>query len=101
MEWKAIEHVVARHGGVVPPVSSIKAGIGHAPGASGAFDAIASIAMLNAQTVVGAAVDMPDVIFAGAPIVFAKQSLSFDHVLSNSFGFGGSCASLMFARIAA
>jgi len=101
MEWKAIERVAARHGSVVPPVSSIKAAIGHAPGASGAFDAIASIAMLDAQVVVGAAVDMPDAIFANTPIVFAKRALAFDQVLSNSFGFGGSCASLMFARAAA
>jgi 3-oxoacyl-[acyl-carrier-protein] synthase-1 len=43
-------------------------------------------------------VDTPDPDFVDAPLLNANRAQRIDSVLSNSFGFGGSCASLLFRR---
>ncbi|HEY4294150.1 beta-ketoacyl-[acyl-carrier-protein] synthase family protein [Luteibacter sp.] len=98
-EWEALRRVFADRGGDVPPMSSIKGLIGHAPAAAGALDAIASIAMMTEGVLLGGA--MPahrDPAFAEAPLIDGELVLLVDSVLSNSFGFGGSCAALMIRR---
>lgn len=98
-EWQAIEAVFAEHGAPVPPLSSVKGQLGHAPGAAGALDAIAGLLMMrHGFLAAGRAVDTPDPDFAAAPLLAANRAQRVDSVLSNSFGFGGSCASLLFAR---
>jgi 3-oxoacyl-[acyl-carrier-protein] synthase-1 len=78
-------------------MSSIKGLIGHAPGAAGALDAIAGLLMLREGFLApGTRIDAPDPAFAAAPLLAAVEERHIGSVLSNSFGFGGSCVSLLF-----
>jgi 3-oxoacyl-[acyl-carrier-protein] synthase-1 len=96
-EWQAIEQVFRERDAVPPPMSSIKGLIGHAPGAAGALDAIAGLLMMRHDFLAaGSAIETPDPAFAEAPLVTAPLHRRIGSVLSNSFGFGGSCASLLF-----
>ncbi|MGH8160134.1 MAG: beta-ketoacyl-[acyl-carrier-protein] synthase family protein [Rhodanobacter sp.] len=98
-EWLAIESVFAERHATVPPLSSIKGLSGHAPGAAGALDAIASLLMMEHGFVAaGSPVRVPDAAFAAMPLVTQTHARQIDSVLSSSFGFGGSCAALMFRR---
>ncbi|GAB3792565.1 beta-ketoacyl-[acyl-carrier-protein] synthase family protein [Dyella agri] len=98
-EWQAIAAVFAERGAAVPPISSIKGLLGHAPGAAGALDAIACLLMLeHGFLAAGAPLDDPDPAFAGAPLLAANRAQRIDAALSSSFGFGGSCAALLFRR---
>lgn len=96
-EWLAIEAVFAALDAPVPPMSSIKGLCGHAPGAAGALDAIASLLMMQHGFVAAGnpAIDA-DAAFAQAPLVAQTRPQQLGSVLSNTFGFGGSCAALMF-----
>jgi 3-oxoacyl-[acyl-carrier-protein] synthase-1 len=96
-EWEAIAAVFAARGDAVPPMSSIKGLIGHAPGAAGALDAIAGLLMLREGFLApGTRIGAPDPAFAAAPLLAAVEERRIGSVLSNSFGFGGSCVSLLF-----
>lgn len=98
-EWQAIRDVFAERNAPPPPLSSIKGLCGHAPGAAGAIDAIAALLMMNNEFLAGSGpIVEPDAGFADAPLVTAPCVQRVDSVLSNSFGFGGSCASLLFRR---
>lgn len=98
-EWQAVASVFAERGAAVPPLSSIKGLLGHAPGAAGALDAIACLLMLEHDFLAaGAVLDEPDPAFAGAPLLTANRGQRIDAALSSSFGFGGSCAALLFRR---
>jgi 3-oxoacyl-[acyl-carrier-protein] synthase-1 len=100
-EWQAIRAVFAERAVPVPPLSSIKGLAGHAPGAAGALDAVASVLMMrHGLLVAGRAPRVPDPDFAEAPLLAANRAQPVDSVLSNSFGFGGSCAALLFKRCA-
>lgn len=100
-EWQAIAAVFGERNASVPPISSIKGLIGHAPQAAGALDAIACVLMLqHGFLAAGAAIDDPDPALADAPLLAANREQRVDAALSNSFGFGGSCAALMFRHFA-
>lgn len=98
-EWQAIRSVFAARGVALPPLSSIKGLIGHAPGAAGALDAIACLLMLQHDFLAaGAPLDDVDPEFADAPLLTANREQRIDAALSSSYGFGGSCAALLFRR---
>jgi len=98
-EWQALRRVFGDRGHPVPPMSSIKGLIGHAPAAAGAFDAIASIGMMEHAVLLGAALPRArDAAFDDAPLIDGELDVRVDAVLSNNFGFGGSCAALMIRR---
>ena len=98
-EWDALRRVFGERGVAVPPMSSIKGLIGHAPAAAGALDAIASIAMMIEGVLLGGATPTPrDPAFADAPLIEGERALAVDTILSNTFGFGGSCAALAIRR---
>jgi 3-oxoacyl-[acyl-carrier-protein] synthase-1 len=100
-EWLAIEAVFAERGVPVPPLSSVKGLGGHAPGAAGALDAIASLLMMeHGFLAAGAPVVTADPDFSAMPLVTQTQARHIDSVLSSNFGFGGSCTALMFRRYA-
>lgn len=100
-EWQAIEGVFHARDQAVPPLSSIKGLIGHAPAAAGALDAIASILMIkHGFLTAGSPLLARDAAFNDAPLLTENLARDIGHVLSNSFGFGGSCASLMFSAYA-
>ncbi len=80
------------------PVSSCKACVGHLLGAAGAVEAAACLMALREQWLPPeTALERPDPA-CGFPIVTKPQEARINHVLSNSFGFGGVNATLIFRR---
>jgi 3-oxoacyl-(acyl-carrier-protein) synthase len=83
-----------------PPVSSTKSFTGHALGASGGIEAVFSILAIRHGVI------FPNLRFrtkmAELPFTPERRFLknqSVNHVMSNSFGFGGNCTSLIFSRV--
>lgn len=82
-----------------PPVSSTKALGGHAIGAAGVHEAIHCLLMMRDGFIVGSHnLDTLDENIATYPICRATQDAQLNRVMSNSFGFGGTNASLVFER---
>ncbi|KWE87985.1 beta-ketoacyl synthase N-terminal-like domain-containing protein [Burkholderia territorii] len=82
--------------GDVPAFSSTKGMTGHPLGASGAHEAIYTILMMRDGFVAGTAVgNEADPAIAGMPLVRDARECAIERALSISFGFGGSCASLL------
>jgi 3-oxoacyl-[acyl-carrier-protein] synthase II len=80
------------------PVSSIKAGVGHLLGAAGAIEAVASLMALRGQWLPPeTSLDAADPM-CRFPIVRKPRDANLKTALSNSFGFGGANASLIFRR---
>lgn len=80
------------------PVSSTKANIGHLLGAAGAVEAVVCLMVLREQWLPPElAFETPDAA-CQFPVVHQPQDASVNVALSNSFGFGGVNASLIFRR---
>ena len=82
-----------------PPFASTKANTGHTLGAAGAVEAIFSILSLHHQEI------YPGLHFSNAieatglkPETIYRQ-MPLQHIMSNSFGFGGNCTSLIFSKV--
>ncbi|HQY49435.1 MAG TPA: beta-ketoacyl-ACP synthase I [Thermomonas sp.] len=96
VELKAVREVF---GDAVPPISSTKALSGHSLGAASVHEAIYSLLMLRDGFIAGSAnIDQLDPGAEGFPIVRESRDAKLDVVMSNSFGFGGTNAALVFAR---
>ncbi|MBC6490173.1 beta-ketoacyl-[acyl-carrier-protein] synthase family protein [Flavihumibacter stibioxidans] len=83
----------------IPPFSSTKSYTGHTLAPSGAIEAIYSIlSILNneAYPVLNYETAMPEVELE--PVTEVMYNAGIQHVLSNSFGFGGNNASLLFSK---
>lgn len=94
-EGKAIKRIFGEQ---IPAFSSTKAYTGHTLAAAGAIEAVYSILSLQYQVI------FPNLNFH-TPIealdlipVTQLQNRSIEHVLSNSFGFGGNCSTLIFSK---
>ncbi|MCB1507303.1 MAG: beta-ketoacyl-ACP synthase I [Hyphomicrobiaceae bacterium] len=86
-------------GNDVPAISSTKSLTGHSLGAAGVQEAIYSLLMLQNDFMVKSAhIETLDPEFEGMPILTERRDGRFDTVLSNSFGFGGTNASLAMRR---
>lgn len=82
----------------MPPYSSTKSFTGHTLGAAGAVEAIYSIlGIVHSELFPGLNVSEP--IGGPAPVSQWRGEYPLNYVLSNSFGFGGNCTSLVFARV--
>lgn len=80
------------------PVSSTKASIGHLLGAAGAVEAAICLMALRGQWLPPTStLQTPDPL-CEFPIVRVPTAASFEHALTNSFGFGGANASLILKR---
>ncbi|HXU43251.1 MAG TPA: beta-ketoacyl synthase N-terminal-like domain-containing protein [Burkholderiales bacterium] len=96
MELDAIREVF---GDTLPSISSTKGLTGHAIGASGAHEAIYCLLMMEHGFIAACAnLDEPDPAIRGLPIIDKTRAASLDAVMSNSLGFGGTNASLIFRR---
>ncbi|MGF6773326.1 3-oxoacyl-[acyl-carrier-protein] synthase-1 [Paraburkholderia sp. GAS199] len=97
-ELRAINDIFGAVAGEnVPPFSSTKGMTGHPLGASGAHEAIYTLLMMRDGFIAATApVGTEDDSVAGMPLVRAAREAEIGSAMSNSFGFGGSCASLMF-----
>ena len=85
----------------VPPISSTKALSGHSLGAASVHEAIYSLLMLRDGFMAGSAnIDTLDERAADFPILRQTQEAKLATVMSNSFGFGGTNATLVFSRFA-
>lgn len=98
LEIQAIREVF---GGDCPPISATKSLTGHSLGAAGVHEAIYSLLMMkNGFICESANIEDLDPEVADVPIVRERQDgVALNTVMSNSFGFGGTNASLVFRRL--
>ena len=96
-EIQAIREVFGKN---VPPIAATKSLTGHSLGAIGVQEAIFSLLMLNNRFICESAnIDEIDPAFADMPIVRKRiDNADLNSVMSNSFGFGGTNATLVFSR---
>ena len=95
-EGKAVEVIFE---GNVPMASSTKAYTGHTLGAAAGVEAVFSVLSIQHGLVypnLRWVSQMEDVRFK--PVTELKEGIDVQHVLSNSFGFGGNCSSLVFSK---
>lgn len=96
-ELKAVREVF---GESIPPLSSTKALSGHSLGAASVHEAIYCLLMMRDGFMAGSAnIGELDPAVEGFPIVRESQSVQLNTVMSNSFGFGGTNAALVFGRV--
>jgi 3-oxoacyl-[acyl-carrier-protein] synthase-1 len=84
----------------MPPISATKSLTGHSQGAAGVHEAIYTLLMMQSGFICESAnIEELDPAVAGANIVRRRiDNARIDTALSNSFGFGGTNASLVFQR---
>jgi 3-oxoacyl-[acyl-carrier-protein] synthase-1 len=83
----------------VPPISSTKSLSGHSLGAAGVHEAIYSLLMMQDGFIAASAnIDELDPACGDMPIVRETRAARLNTVMSNSFGFGGTNATLVFRR---
>ena len=86
-------------GDAVPPLSSTKALSGHSLGAASVHEAIYCLLMMRDGFIAGSAnIETLDPRAEGFPIVRESRDAVLNTVMSNSFGFGGTNAALVFGR---
>ncbi|MBK8751063.1 MAG: beta-ketoacyl-ACP synthase I [Candidatus Competibacteraceae bacterium] len=98
-ELEAIQAVFGDH---IPPISSTKSLTGHALGAASVHEAIYSLLMMDNRFITASAnIETLDPAAEGLPIVRQRvDNADLKVVMSNSFGFGGTNATLVFRRFA-
>lgn len=95
-EGIAIQHLF---GNKIPHASSTKAYTGHTLGAAGAVEAVFSYLSIKEQKILPhlrLQTPMPHLNWTPTTEITEKE---IKHVLSNSFGFGGNCSSLVFSKV--
>jgi len=97
-ELKAVK---ATFGDKIPAISSTKSLTGHSLGATGVQEAIYSLLMMEHDFICASAnIETLDPEAVGMPIVLKRQdNVKLNRVMSNSFGFGGTNATLVFQRV--
>ncbi len=95
-----LEAVGKVFGAQCPPLSSTKALSGHSLGAASVHEAIYCLLMMKEGFMAGSAnIEELDPAAMGAPIVRESREQPLQTVMSNSFGFGGTNASLVFTCV--
>ena len=96
-EMRAIRKVFGRE---MPPISSTKSLSGHALGAAGVHEAIYCMLMMRENFIAGSAnIDNLDPELTDMPVLReARSGVNLNTVMSNSFGFGGTNATLVLKR---
>ena len=99
-DTKELEAIRATFGNDIPPISSTKSLSGHALGAAGSNEAIYAILMMQNGFACGSAnIQKLDEKAEGMPILRENRDMKLDAIMSNSFGFGGTNATLIFSRV--
>jgi 3-oxoacyl-[acyl-carrier-protein] synthase I len=100
-DLREIEAIREVFGKDTPPIAATKSLTGHSLGAAGAQEAIYSLLMMhNGFICESANIATLDPAFADMPIVRERRDgVTLGCVLSNSFGFGGTNASVVFKRL--
>lgn len=102
-DMKELEAIRAVFGDRIPPISSTKSLSGHALGAAGVNEAIYSLLMMQYGFISASAnITELDPAATGVPIVREhRDGVTLNCIMSNSFGFGGTNACLIFERLEA
>jgi 3-oxoacyl-[acyl-carrier-protein] synthase-1 len=97
-EMEAIRTVFGR--GQTPPVASTKSLTGHSLGATGAHEAIYSLIMMQGRFIAASAniTQLDPALDAGEIVTTLRENVDIDSALSNSFGFGGTNATLLMSK---
>lgn len=98
---KELEAIKEVFGEAIPPISSTKSLTGHALGAAGVNEAIYSLLMLQENFICTSLnIEQLDPAAEAFPIVRQRiDNAGLNCVMSNSFGFGGTNACLVFAKL--
>ena len=97
---KEIEALREVFGADCPAFSATKSLSGHSLGAAGVQEAIYALLMMQGNFIAGSAhIDELDPDFADMPIVQETRDATLNNVMSNSFGFGGTNATLVMSRV--
>ena len=85
----------------MPPISSTKSLSGHSLGAAGVHEAIYSILMMKSGFLSASknVFNLDESVKSNEILIKSRQNVEFDTVLSNSFGFGGTNATLAFSKV--
>ncbi|MES2843457.1 MAG: beta-ketoacyl-ACP synthase I [Pseudomonadota bacterium] len=97
-EMEAIRRVFGK--GTTPPVASTKSLTGHSLGATGVHEAIYSLIMMNNDFIAASAnvVTLDPALDPSEIVTELREGVKLDSVLSNSFGFGGTNATLVMSK---
>jgi 3-oxoacyl-[acyl-carrier-protein] synthase I len=100
-DLREIDAIRTVFNGDIPNISATKSLTGHSLGAVGVQEAIFSLLMMNNGFVCESAnIEELDPAFEGVPIVRERlDGVNLNCVMSNSFGFGGTNATLVFRRV--
>ena len=83
-----------------PPMSSTKSFTGHTLGASGGIEAVFSVLSVKQGLIYpNLRFQTPMIELPFVPETSFMKNKPITHVLSNSFGFGGNCSSLIFSKV--
>ena len=97
---KELEAIQAVFGNMIPAIASTKSLSGHALGAAGVNEAIYTLLMMENNFIAASAnIETLDAAAEGLPIVRQRiDNANIQTAMSNSFGFGGTNATLTFSR---
>ncbi len=97
-EMEAIRRVFGR--GQTPPTASTKSLTGHSLGATGVHEAIYSLLMMQGNFIAASAniTTLDPALDASEIVMSLRENVDLDSVLSNSFGFGGTNATLVMSK---
>lgn len=98
-DMRELEALRETFGDTLPPIASTKSLTGHALGAAGAHEAIFSLIMMEEGFIAPSInIDNLDEKAAGMPVVTEYREAELTTVMSNSFGFGGTNATLVMRK---
>jgi 3-oxoacyl-[acyl-carrier-protein] synthase-1 len=98
-DTKELEAIKAVFQDKVPAISATKSLTGHALGAAGVNEAIYSLLMMENDFLSASAnIEELDPAAEGLPVLTERKDGKVNTIMSNSFGFGGTNASLLFTR---
>ncbi|MFT6083697.1 MAG: 3-oxoacyl-[acyl-carrier-protein] synthase-1 [Alphaproteobacteria bacterium] len=87
-------------GSSIPNLSATKSMTGHSLGAAGVHEVIYSLLMMRDNFIAPSInIDTIDPDFIDLPIIQKTQEAKINHILSNSFGFGGTNGSILLSKI--
>ncbi|MEP2783486.1 MAG: beta-ketoacyl-ACP synthase I [Pseudoruegeria sp.] len=97
-EVQAVRRVFGE--GSTPPIASTKSLTGHSLGATGVHEAIYSILMMENNFIAASAnvTELDPTLHADEIVTTRRDNVELDTVLSNSFGFGGTNATLVMSK---
>ena len=98
---RELEAIKETFGEDIPKLTSTKSLTGHSLGVAGVHEAIYTLLMLDSDFIAASAnIENLDEGAKGVPIVTAmEEGIGLNTVMSNSFGFGGTNASLVFTKV--